>query len=80
MKGNIEMKRTRYEVEQDVNAIEQEIKSDYELEDYWYGDCYPDVILSLENEMELCKDEDEYELLLARVKMIFEDYVPNNIF
>ena len=59
---------TRYEIEQDVEWIAREIAEDNDLESDFYGDCYPDEIMSLENRMELAETQEEYDSLLDRVK------------
>lgn len=60
--------KTRYEIEQDVEWIAREIAEDNDLESDFYGDCYPDEFLHLENRMELAETQEEYDSLLDRVK------------
>lgn len=68
--------KTRYEVEQDVEWIAREIAEDNDLESNFYGDCYPDEILSLENRLEQAGSQEEYDSLLDQVKEEFLNSLP----
>lgn len=69
------MKKTRYEVESDMNWLAKEVAEEYEVESDFYGDCYPNEIMSIENKMERAKSEEEYDDLLYEARIIFESYI-----
>lgn len=69
------MKRNRYDIEYDVNMIVENLTDEHDVENNFYGDCYPQEVLQLENKMEKCKNEEEYQELLNEVKEIFESYI-----
>ena len=68
--------KTRYEIEQDVEWIAREIAEDNDLESDFYGDCYPDEIISLENRLEQAGSQEEYDSLLDQVKEEFMNRLP----
>ena len=64
------MKKTRYEIEMYVDQIAKDVASAYDIPDDFYGDCYPDDVMRLENRMEMNKENiDEY---MNEVREIFE--------
>ena len=69
------MKKNRYDVEYDVNMIVEELINAYDLESDFYGECYPQEVFQLENKMERCNNEEDYQELLNEVKEIFESYI-----
>ena len=68
--------KTRYEIEQDVEWIAKEIAEDNDLESNFYGDCYPDGIMDLENRLEQAETQEEYDSLLDKVKEEFLNSLP----
>ena len=54
--------------------IVEDLREEYDLENDFYGDCYPQEVFQLENKMERCNEED-YQELLNEVKEIFESYI-----
>ncbi len=69
--------KSRIDIERDVNDIEREIRYEYDLEDYWYGDCYGTLIetvsgLNLMTCMEFAKDEEEYNEYLKEIEENFK--------
>lgn len=70
------MKKTRFEVESDVSNLVEDIAEEYAIEKDFFGDCYPNDVMKLENQMELCSDEYEYDDLLDEVEKILKGYVP----
>lgn len=68
--------KTRYEVEQDVEWIAREIAEDNDLESDFYGDCYSDEIMDLENRLERADSQEEYDSLLDQVKEEFMKCLP----
>ena len=69
------MKKIRYDEEYDVNMDGEDLREEYDLENDFYGDCYPQEVFQLENKMERCRDEEDYQELLDEVKEIFESYI-----
>lgn len=69
--------KTRYEIEQDVEWIAREIAEDNDLESNFYGDCYPDAVLNLENRLEQAETQEEYDSLLEQVKEEFMNCLPS---
>lgn len=69
------MKKNRYDVEYDVNMIVENLIDEYDVENNFYGDCYPQEVLRLENKMEKCTNIEDYQELLNEVKEIFESYI-----
>lgn len=61
-----------YEVSSMIDEIEQDVRNKYDLEDNWYGDCYPDEIHDLEIKIRVCNNEEEFEYLKTKVKELFE--------
>ena len=69
--------KTRYEIEQEVEWIAREIAEDNDLESNFYGDCYPDEIMNLENRLEQAETQEEYDSLLDQVKEEFMNCLPS---
>ena len=69
------MKKTRFEVEMDVSNLVEKIACENNLENDFYGDSYPQEVMKIENKMERCTNEDDYEYYLDEVKEIFESYI-----
>ena len=69
------MKKNRYDVEYDVNMVVEDLREEYDLENDFYGDCYPQEVFQLENKMEKCTNIEDYQELLNEVKEIFESYI-----
>lgn len=65
-------KLSSYEVSSIVDEIEQTVRNKYDLEDNWYGDCYPQEILDLEISMRTCADEEELDFLKEQVVDLFD--------
>ncbi|BBK22676.1 MULTISPECIES: hypothetical protein [Erysipelotrichales] len=61
-----------YEVSSMIDEIEQDVRNKYDLEDNWYGDCYPDEIHDLGIKIRVCNNEEEFEYLKTKVKELFE--------
>ena len=68
--------RTRHNVECDVEWIAREVAEDNDLESNFYGDCYPDAVLSLDNRLEQAETQEEYDSLLGQVKEEFLNCLP----
>lgn len=68
------MKLTRYEVEMKVRDIVDEIAEENEVEKDFYGDCYPDEVMKLENQIELEIDQNEREIMFNEIREILEGY------
>ena len=68
------MKRNRYDVEYDIRLLAEEIASENNVDNSFYGDCYPLEIMEIENAM-MRADDDEYEDLLKEATEIFESYL-----
>lgn len=72
------MTKSAYEVEYDIDMIEQKVRNEFDLDDNWYGDCYGSL---LENEtgsrlnmlMERSKTEEEYQELLDQIEENFRN-------
>lgn len=63
---------TRFEIEMAVNDLADQVAYDYDVPKNFYGDCYPDDVMRLENRMEMNKENiDEY---MNEVREIFESY------
>ena len=61
---------TRFEIEMAVNDLADQVAYDYDVPKNFYGDCYPDDVMRLENRMEMNKENiDEY---MNEVREIFE--------
>lgn len=65
---------SRYNVEYDVNQIVEEVKDEFEVDDYYYGDCYSDEIKDLMHDMEFAKYKADYDQHLAEIREILESY------
>lgn len=65
-------KLSSYEVSSIVDEIEQTVRNKYDLEDNWYGGCYPQEILDLEISMRTCTDEEELDFLKEQVVDLFD--------
>lgn len=77
VKDTISRKRsskTRFDIEMDVNQIADEVSSDYDVPKDFYGDCYCDEIMHLENKMEMMKYEEEIEECMDEVREILISY------
>lgn len=66
------MKLTRYEVEMKVRDIVDEIAEENEVEKDFYGDCYPDEVMKLENMIELESNEEERNAMFDEIREILE--------
>ena len=66
------MKLTRYEVETKVRDIVDEIAEENEVEKDFYGDCYPDEVMKLENMIELESNEEERNAMFDEIREILE--------
>lgn len=66
------MKLTRYEVEMKVRDIVDEIAEEIEVEKDFYGDCYPDEVMKLENMIELESNEEERNAMFDEIREILE--------
>lgn len=66
---------TRHEVESDMRELALNIAIAYDLEDDFYGDCYPDEIIEIENKMAKTVHPDDYLDLLDEAREIFESYI-----
>ena len=65
---------TRYEIEQITNEIARSVADEYDLENDFYGDCFPDEVMSLENAIQRSHDEDEISQYIDEIKEIFIQY------
>ena len=70
------MTEKRYKIESLISQLASQVAFDNDVEDDFYGDCYPDEIMDLENHMEHV-EESEWEDLLMDAKEIFEGCVPD---
>ena len=61
------MKLTRYEVEMKVRDIVDEIAEENEVEKDFYGDCYPDEVMKLENRITLESNEEERNAMFDEI-------------
>lgn len=71
------MKKSRIDVEYDVNRIEEDIREKYDLPYNWYGDCYGSLIEdrfghNIMTDMELATTEEEYQEYLNEIEENFE--------
>lgn len=66
------MKLTRYEVEMKVRDIVDEIAEENEVEKDFYGDCYPDEVMKLENMIELESNEEERNAMFDEIRALLE--------
>lgn len=66
------MKLTRYEVEMKVRDIVDEIAEENEVEKDFYGDCYPDEVMKLENMIELESNEEERNAMFDEIREILK--------
>lgn len=66
------MKLTRYEVEMKVRDIVDEIAEENEVEKDFYGDCYPDEVMKLENMIELESNEEERNAMFDEIREVLE--------
>ncbi|MFR6361671.1 hypothetical protein [Amedibacterium intestinale] len=66
------MKLTRYEIEMKVRDIVDEIAEENEVEKDFYGDCYPDEVMKLENMIELESNEEERNAMFDEIREILE--------
>lgn len=65
----------RFEIEMKVNDIVDEIADEYEVDKNFYGDCYPDEVMKLENRIEREKDNDERNRMFDEIREIFKEYI-----
>lgn len=70
-------KYSAYEVEQEVDLVEQKIRGKYNLPDNWYGDTYGSIIEdrhgnNLMAHMKHASSEEEYYSYLNEIKDNFE--------
>ena len=54
---------TRYEIEMMIADAFATFANEHELENDFYGDCYPQEVMHLENRMERMNDEEIQEAL-----------------
>lgn len=66
---------TRYEVEAKVRDIVDEVADENDLEKDFFGDCYPDDVMHLENRIALERDSKERERMFKEIREIFMNYV-----
>lgn len=69
------MKRNRYDVEYDMRLLAEEIASENDVDNDFYGDCYSIEIMEIENAMMRADDEEYYQELLNQAKEIFESFI-----
>lgn len=67
-------KLNSYEVSSLIDEIEQDVRYKYDLDNDWYGDCFPDEILGLQTKISVCKDEEEFEYLKNEIRGLFESW------
>lgn len=72
-------RRTSYEVEYEIDQIEEEVRREYGLPDNWYGDVYGSLLedpyyygTNLRIAMEMAKSVEEYEEALQLIRRNFE--------
>ncbi len=76
------MRKTSYQIEYDIDMIEQSVRDMYNLPDNWYGDTYGSL---LENEwgtnfkilMEHCTNQEEYDDYLSEIRENFINAAKN---
>lgn len=66
---------TRYEAEMIVRDVVDELIDEYDLEDNFYGDCYPQEVLELENRLERTNNQEEIDEIIKEVIDIFKSYI-----
>lgn len=66
---------TRYEAEMMVRDVVDELIDEYDLEDDFYGDCYPQEVLELENRLEITNDQEEIDEIIKEVRDILKSYI-----
>lgn len=66
----------RFDVEMLVDEILDDIREEYaDLESDFYGDCYPNEIMEIENRLEMTDDEEEIEDYKREIRDVFMSYV-----
>ena len=73
------MKKTSYEVEYDIDMIVQDLRSEYNLEADFYGDCHPYDVNDLKTKMYVCRNEEDYQYYLNEIEEIFKGYIGSSI-
>lgn len=68
----------RYEVECTISRIADDVQEEYNLNNNFYGDCYPDEIMDLENKMEL-EDKEELHKLIDEAIELFKSYAESEV-
>ena len=71
------MKKSRIDIEYDVNIIDEDIREKYDLPYGWYGDCYGGLIEdrfgnNIMTDMEFASSDEEYQEYLNEIKENFE--------
>lgn len=70
---------TRYEIEKLTNEIAHSVADDYNLENDFYGDCFPEEVMNLEDAIQRSRNEDEISQYFGEIEEIFiyyaEDYI-----
>lgn len=64
------MKKTAYEIEYDINQIFDKIRREYDIENDYYGDCYPDEIHAIQIKAQMNISEDDYNDLMEEAEEI----------
>lgn len=67
--------KTGYEVSKDLEDIIYHLTYGKDIPDDFYGDCYPNEVMSLMSHMEYCTNQREYDDYLEEAKEIFERYL-----
>lgn len=65
---------TRYEIEKLTNEIARNVANEYDLENDFYGDCFPEEVMNLENAIQRSHDQDEISQYFDEIKEVFIQY------
>ena len=65
---------TRYEIEKLTNEIAHNVADDYNLENDFYGDCFPEEVMSLEDAIQRSHNQDEISQYFDEIKEVFMQY------
>lgn len=62
--------KTAYEIEYDMNQIFEKVVREYDLNNEYYGDHYPDEIRDIQKKAQMDMSEKEYDRLLWEAEEI----------
>lgn len=70
---------TRYEIEKLTNEIARNVANEYNLENDFYGDCFPEEVMNLEDAIQRSHNQDEILQYFEEIEEIFKYYAEDYI-